>query len=91
MSSATLVSDMTRFVTKSESQTDDTVERSTERLDAWLRILIDGGMRDLTRLRSTAGTFGKRIDRVKHLVDFIRWALRQRRPAKMKFPWYYMG
>lgn len=88
---AMCASSVIRFVRKSATLIDDIVELSTALPDEWLRTLSDGGTKVSMRLRSAAGTFGKRIDRVRDLVDFVRWVLRERRLAKMKYPWYYMG
>ena len=88
---AMCASSVTRFVRKSARLIDDIVELSTVLPDEWHRTLSAGGMKLSTRLRSAAGTFGKRCDDAAYLIDFIKWALRERRLAKMKFPWYHMG
>lgn len=91
MFTAMRASSVTRFVRKSATLIDDIVELSTVLPDEWHRILSVGGTKVSTRLRSAAGTFGKRCDDVKYVIDFAKWALRERRLAKMKFPWYHMG
>lgn len=84
-------SSVTRFVKKSATLIDDIVEHSIVLPDRWYTILSAGGKNASTRLRSAAGTFGRRCDDVAYVIDFVRWALKQRRLAKMKFPWYHMG